>query len=109
MILKCRRVKGSAATLPRGRIQRSKSSSQLCVRPVAERAIVGVLATAPCHGLRLRKLHFLRSKSGPFVRTIAEGLAFGVSARAPEVGAGWQIKNEGGFLTDDGLAHNIGL
>ena len=109
MILKCRRVKGSAATLPRGRIQRSKSSSQLCVRPVAERAVVSVLATAPRHSFRLRKLHFLRSKFGPFVRTIAEGLAFGAPTCAPEVGAGWQIKNEGGFLTDDGLAHNIEL
>ena len=68
--------------------------------PVAERRVLRVLATAPRHGLGFLDFRFQRREAGALVRAVAKRLAFGFAARAPEISAGFNLLDDGGFLSD---------
>ena len=53
------------------------------VAAVAEGARLGMLATAPSHGLGFGNFDLHRDKLRPFVRPVAKGLGFGLATTAP--------------------------
>jgi hypothetical protein len=70
------------------------------VAPVAETTVVRVLAAAPRHGFGPGDFRFQRREARAFMRTVAKRLAFGFSASAPEVSAGFNFLDDREFLGD---------
>ena len=60
---------------------------QSAVRPITKRHGLGMFACAPGDRFCLGDLHFFRLQPGPFVRPVAERLAFRTPASAPPIGA----------------------
>jgi hypothetical protein len=73
---------------------------------VAERGIFGVFAPAPGHRFCFGDFRFHGSEAGPLVGAVAERLAFGLTATAPEISAGLGGLNERTFLGDFRFTHN---
>jgi hypothetical protein len=76
-------------------------TSEALVGSVAKRALLGVLAGAEIDGSGGFGLVGHGNERGPLVRTVAEGLAFALSAGAPVVGlAGFDEDGNRGLLRD---------
>jgi hypothetical protein len=65
-----------------------------------------MLAGAPGYSPGFRNFHFLRAKGRSFVRTIAEGLAFGPATSAPPIDAGLDFLDDGRFLKNGRFVHH---
>ena len=68
--------------------------------PVAERRVLRVPAAAPRHGSGFLDFRFQRRETRALVRAVAERLALGSAARAPEIGAGFDLLNKRRFLSN---------
>jgi hypothetical protein len=77
------------------------------VGPVAERSILGFLASAEPHRFLFFQLEGLRREFSTLVRTIAEGLLLGLTARTPPVLASFEVKLDRGLLWTNGLGHGF--
>ena len=72
---------------------------------VAETAALRMLAAAPCHGFGLGDFLLLRREARAFVRPVAKRLRLRLTARAPEINAGFNFLDVGEFLCNDGFTH----
>ena len=87
-------------------IQQFNESRQPAVASVAEWRVLRVLAAAPRDGLGLGDFRFQWREAGALVRAVTKRLALGPAARAPEVSAGFNLLNDGEFLSDCRF-HNV--
>src|SRR5262245_41273381 len=79
--------------------------SKPAMRPIAERHVARMLASAPRDCLSIFDLNFFRFEACPLMRTIAKRLAFGTAASAPPIDAWLDFLHNGPSLKDDGLCH----
>jgi len=73
---------------------------------VAERRCFGMFTAAPGHRFGFSDIGFLRGEAGAFVRSVAEGLGFGLTTGAPIKGTWLGGLNIRTFAGDFWLTHN---
>jgi hypothetical protein len=83
---------------------------QLCVRAVAKRVVLRMLAATPRHRSGLGNVQFLQREIRAFVRAVAKCLFGSPPASAPSMRAGLELLYEGELLSDDRIRYDsVGL
>ena len=73
--------------------------------PIAEWLVLRMLARAPGDSFRFGDSHHFRLEAGAGVRAVAKGLAFGATAGAPPILAGFDFLDDRSALADKRFSH----
>lgn len=77
------------------------------MRTVAERHRLGVFTSAPRDRSGFLNLCLQGTKAGAFMGTVTKRLALGSTAGTPPVNAWFDLLDDGTFLKDNWIVHNL--